>query len=53
MLRTGCALLLVTLWSLPLSADEPAIELDTTALSIDDTVEQVLAIVNRALTAPR
>ena len=37
----------------PLTIPKDAIELDTTGLSIDETVDQVLAIVNRALTAPR
>jgi CMP/dCMP kinase len=36
----------------PLTIPKDAIELDTTALSIDETVRQVLAIVERALTAP-
>jgi hypothetical protein len=30
LLRTGCALLLAALWSLPTSADEPSLELDST-----------------------
>ena len=37
----------------PLTIPRDAIELDTTSLSIDETVERVLAIVNRVLTAPR
>ena len=37
----------------PLTKTEGAIELDTTGLSIDETVERVLAIVSRALNAPR
>jgi CMP/dCMP kinase len=37
----------------PLTIPKDAIELDTTALSIDETVDHVLAIVNRVLTAPR
>ena len=36
----------------PLTIPKDAIELDTTALSIDETVDRVLAIVGRALTAP-
>jgi cytidylate kinase len=39
--------------SSPLKKTEGAIELDTTELSIEETVEQVLAIVNRAVSAPR
>ncbi len=37
----------------PLTIPKDSIVLDTTGLSIDETVDQVLAIVNRALTAPR
>ena len=37
----------------PLKIPADAIELDTTALSIDETVDRVLAIVNRAITVPR
>ena len=36
----------------PLTIPKDAVELDTTALSIDETVQRVLAIVERALTAP-
>ena len=36
----------------PLTIPKDAIELDTTALSIDETVRQVLDIVERVLTAP-
>ncbi len=36
----------------PLTIPKDAIELDTTGLSIDETVERVLAIVTRALSAP-
>jgi cytidylate kinase len=39
--------------SSPLMIPKDATVLDTTALSIEDTVEQVLAIVSRSLTAPR
>jgi cytidylate kinase len=39
--------------SSPLKKTEGAIALDTTGLSIEETVEQVLAIVNRAVSAPR
>lgn len=38
MLRTGCALLLAALWSLPAIADEPALELDST-LELDLTID--------------
>ena len=37
----------------PLMIPKDAIELDTTTLSIDETVNRVLAIVNQAITAPR
>lgn len=37
----------------PLQIPRGANELDTTGLSIEQTVDQVLAIVNRAITAPR
>ena len=37
----------------PLTIPKDAIALDTTTLSIDETVERVLAIVSRTLTAPR
>ena len=37
----------------PLTIPKDAIELDTTTLSIDETVNRVLAIVNQAITAPR
>jgi cytidylate kinase len=37
----------------PLTIPKDAIELDTTTLSIDETVNRVLAIVNEAITAPR
>jgi cytidylate kinase len=37
----------------PLTIPEGAIELDTTALSIEETVDRVLAIVNQTLTARR
>ena len=37
----------------PLAIAKDAIELDTTALSIDETVGRVLAIVNEAITALR
>ena len=37
----------------PLTIPKDAIELNTTGLSIEETVDQVLAIVNRALIAPR
>jgi len=37
----------------PLTIPKDAIELDTTMLSIDETVDRVLAIVNDAITAPR
>lgn len=37
----------------PLTIPPDAVPLDTTGLSIDDTVEQVLAIVTRAMSAPR
>ena len=37
----------------PLTKTEGAIELDTTALSIDETVARVLAIVSQALSDPR
>lgn len=37
----------------PLKIAEDAIEVNTTGLSIDETVERVLAIVNRAITVPR
>jgi cytidylate kinase len=37
----------------PLMIPNDAIALDTTALSIDETVDRVLAIVNDAITAPR
>ena len=37
----------------PLTIPSDAVQLDTTGLSIEDTVEQVLAIVKRAMTAPR
>ena len=37
----------------PLTIPKDAIELDTTGLSIEETVDRVLAIVNRALSAPR
>ena len=37
----------------PLTIPKDAIELDTTTLSIDETVDRVLAIVNQAITAPR
>lgn len=36
----------------PLTIPEDAIELDTTRLSIEETVDRVLAIVNRAITVP-
>jgi cytidylate kinase len=37
----------------PLKKTEGAIELDTTGLSVEETVQKVLAIVNNALSAPR
>lgn len=37
----------------PLTIPKDAIELDTTTLSIDETVNRVLAIVNQAITAPQ
>ncbi len=37
----------------PLMIPKDAIELDTTTLSIDETVNRVLAIVNQAITAPQ
>jgi len=37
----------------PLTIPKDAIELDTTGLSIDETVERVLSIVNQAITGPR
>ena len=37
----------------PLTIPQDAIELDTTSLSIEETVDRVLAIVNRVLTAPK
>jgi cytidylate kinase len=39
--------------SSPLKKSEGAVELDTTGLSIEETVQRVLAIVNDALSAPR
>lgn len=36
----------------PLTKPKDAVEVDTTGLSIDETVDRVLAIVNRTLTAP-
>ena len=37
----------------PLTIPQDAVELNTTGLSIDETVDRVLAIVNRAITVPR
>ena len=37
----------------PLTIPQDAVPLDTTGLSIEDTVEQVLAIVTRVMSAPR
>ncbi|MEO5741002.1 MAG: (d)CMP kinase [Vicinamibacterales bacterium] len=37
----------------PLTIPKDAIELNTTELSIEETVDRVLAIVSRAITAPR
>jgi cytidylate kinase len=37
----------------PLQIPQDAIELDTTELSIEDTVNRVLAIVNQAITVRR
>jgi cytidylate kinase len=36
----------------PLTIPHDAVPLDTTGLSIEDTVEQVLAIVTRVMSAP-
>jgi len=37
----------------PLTIPQDAVELNTTGLSIDETVDRVLVIVNRAITVPR